>query len=293
MKEKIKKIVTDLLFIIIGCALNAYATIGILLPNGLSTGGLTGTVRLVQTITHFNFSVLYYIFAFIILVACKILLGTKEARKIIMMAILYPAFLVLFEKLNISLLEQKDTILAAIYYGVFSGFGCGFIFQRGFSFGGTDTIAKIFHKKVMPFISISQILLVIDAVIIIWSGFLYGRPVAMYALISQVIFVKCIDFIMFGFDSKLVKIDVISDQYKEIEDYVMNELGRGISRVEIVGAYSGERKTQITSICSPRESMLIKNFIARVDKNAFVNVIHVESVWGKGTGFENLAEEKA
>lgn len=293
MKYKFKKILTDLFFISIGCALNAFATIGILLPNGLSTGGLTGSVRLIQTLTNLNFSLLYYIFAFMILFACRILLGFREAKKIILMALLYPAFLAFFEYTDISLLEKKDTILAAVYYGIFSGFGMGFIFQRGFSFGGTDTIAKILHKKIMPFVSISQILLFIDAAIIILSGFLYGRNIAMYALISQVIYVKAIDFIMFGFDSKLVRMDIISDRYEEIEEYIMNELGRGISRVEIVGAYSGEKKIQITSICSPRESMLIKNLVAKVDKNAFVNVIHVESVWGKGVGFESLTEEKA
>ncbi|MPN04422.1 hypothetical protein SDC9_151660 [bioreactor metagenome] len=48
-------------------------------------------------------------------------------------------------------------------------------------------------------------------------------------------------------------------------------------------------RLKIVTICSPRESMLIKMFIANEDPNAFVNVLPVTSVWGKGLGFESLA----
>ena len=34
--------------------------------------------------------------------------------------------------------------------------------------------------------------------------------------------------------------------------------------------------------------MLIKQYVARVDKRAFVTVIRVESVWGTGVGFQEL-----
>ena len=37
--------------------------------------------------------------------------------------------------------------------------------------------------------------------------------------------------------------------------------------------------------------MLIKRFIAQTDPDAFVNVLPVISVWGKGIGFDSFADE--
>jgi uncharacterized membrane-anchored protein YitT (DUF2179 family) len=71
----------------------------------------------------------------------------------------------------------------------------------------------------------------------------------------------------------------------------MNTIGRGISTYEITGGYTNNTRQKIMSICSPREVMLIKMHIAKIDPDAFVNVLPVISVWGKGIGFESLLEE--
>jgi uncharacterized membrane-anchored protein YitT (DUF2179 family) len=170
IKDKLKEWGIDWIFIIAGCALGAFSSICIMIPNGLTSGGITGLCRILQETTGINFSILYYCCAFLILVICGILLGIGEARKILLLTILYPGFLFLFEQFDITLLEEKDVILAAIYCGVFAGASTGLIFTRGYSFGGTDTIAKIIKKKLLPQMGISKILLVIDAVIIIASG---------------------------------------------------------------------------------------------------------------------------
>ncbi len=291
-KERLKKLSFNLIMVAIGCAINAFATIGIMIPNGLSSGGLTGVVRIVQKFIYVDFSIMYYCGALVIFSICWLLLGFREARKILVVTILYPAFLVLFERLGFTLLQEKDTILAAIYVGVVAGVGAGIIFERGFSFGGTDTIAKIIRKKALPFVSLSQILLVIDAGVIILSGFAFGRNIALYALVTQVIFAKTVEIIMFGFDSKLVQVEIITNLHDEIAEYILNDIGRGVSNIAITGVYTGELRTKIMTICSPRESMLIKNYIAGVDRKAFISVIHVESVWGTGSGFGSLSDKE-
>jgi uncharacterized membrane-anchored protein YitT (DUF2179 family) len=291
-KERVRALFLNLFLVAIGCAISAFATIGILIPNGLSSGGLTGVVRILQSFIPLDFSVMYYCGAMIVFLVCWILLGLREARKILVVTILYPAFLVLFEGLHVGLLQEKDIILAAIYVGVISGIGAGIIFQRGFSFGGTDTIAKIIRKKALPFVSLSQILLVIDGVVIITSGFVFGRNIALYALVTQVIFAKTVEVVMFGFDSKLVQVEIITNKHDQIAQYILEEIGRGVSNIEITGVYTGERRIKILTICSPRESMLIKTYIAKEDRKAFVSVIHVESVWGTGTGFGSLTDKE-
>jgi len=290
-KESVKKLGVDLLFIIVGCSISAFSTIGILIPNGLTSGGITGMVRILQRFADINFSVLYYAFAITILIICAILLGLKEARKILMLTIIYPSILFIFEHFDFSLLEEKDLFLAAIYCGVLGGICSGLVFSRGYSFGGTDTIAKIIQKRIMPHVGLSQILMVIDAFVIIGSGFLFGRNIALYALVTQVIFSKTVDYVMYGFDTKAVQLEIITSKHDDVADYIISEINRGVSNVTVTGEYTKTAREKIITICSPRESVLIKKYVAKKDKDAFVTVIHVDTVWGNGEGFNDLLKE--
>lgn len=113
-KDKYKEFGIDLIFIVTGCAFAAFSTIHILIPNGLSSGGVTGLCRIIQSSVDVSFSLLYYGFSFLILLVCALVLGLGEARKIILLTILFPTFLFIFEQFKINLLEEKDIILAAI-----------------------------------------------------------------------------------------------------------------------------------------------------------------------------------
>lgn len=288
-KESYKKIAFDLLYMTLGCVLLAFAITSILKPNGLITGGITGISIILDKLIHIKYTYVYYTLSILVLISARILMGTREALKIVVLSILFPLILILFEGFKFDFIEN-DMILASIYYGIISGGGCGLILKRGFSQGGTDTIAKIIHRRMFPFMSISQILLGIDIVIIVASAFVYDRNIALYAILTQVVFMKAVDTVLFGFGSKKIKIEIISDKNEIIADYILNSIKRGISTYEIKGGYTNLNKQKIVSVCSPRESMLIKRFIADNDPNAFVNVLPVISVWGKGIGFDSLVE---
>lgn len=164
------------------------------------------------------------------------------------------------------------------------------VFSRGYSFGGTDTIAKIIQKKLLPHVSISKILLGVDACIIILSAVLFGRNIALYALITQVIVSKTVDFVMYGFENKVVQVEIITEKHDEIAGYILNDINRGVTNVTVTGEYTKTRKEKLITLCSPREGILIKQFVAKNDRNAFVTVIHVDTVWGNGAGFDDITQ---
>lgn len=233
---------------------------------------------------HFN-----YVLSLVVLISAWISIGKREGLKIIFLSILFPLVLIVFDNLRFYLIED-DMMLASVYYGIIGGAGCGLILKRGFSQGGTDTIAKILHQKLFPFISISEILLVIDTIIIIASIFVFDKNVALYAIISEVILMKVIDTVVFGLDSKKVKVEIISNMHEQISEFILKDVNRGISTYDIKGGYMNINRLKIVTVCSPRESMLIKRFISKADKEAFVTVMPVNSVWGRGVGFESLEE---
>jgi uncharacterized membrane-anchored protein YitT (DUF2179 family) len=288
--ENTKKIIMDVIVVTIGCVLTAFSIACILKPNGLVSGGLTGLSILTEGITGVPYTYTYYTLSLVVLLITRIFLGRREALSIIILSVAIPALLMVFQSLNYNFISN-DLLLASIYFGVFCGFGAGLVLKRGYSQGGTDTIAKLLHKKLLPFISLSTLILIIDGVIIILSSFIYGKDVAIYAVISQVILMKSVDIAMFGLGPSKVKLEIISDRDKEILDYIVHTVQRGATIHEIKGGYSGQNRTMITTTCSPKQAAAIRSHVAFIDPNAFIEVTALMSVWGEGKGFERLGED--
>lgn len=293
MKIETNRTIKDYLIVYLGCMLQAFAITSILKPNGLIAGGFTGFSLVLGKLLNIKYTFIYYSLCISVLMLARLILGKKEALKIILLSTTYPLILILFDNLNLKFIDSNDKILSCIYFGIIAGTGMGLILKKGFSQGSSDTIAKIIHKKIFPFISISQILLFIDICILSISGFIFGRNAVLYAIIMQMIYSKAVDSVLYGFGSSLVKMVIISTKTDVITDYILNTINRGVSIGSITGAYSNKSKPKIISICSTRESILINNFVAKIDNNAFINLVPVISTWGSegDRGFNTLEND--
>ena len=170
------------------------------------------------------------------------------------------------------------------------GIGTGLVLKRGFSQGSSDTVAKILHKKIFSFMSISQTLLCIDITILLISSFVFGKTAVLYAIIMQMIYSKAISVVLFGFGSSMVKVVIISNQIQKISLFMKEKINRGFSVGYVYGGETRIKREKIISVCSLREAMLIKDFITRIDEEAFINIVPVISAWGKEDGLLNLKE---
>jgi uncharacterized membrane-anchored protein YitT (DUF2179 family) len=288
--KKFKRGFVDYLVVYLGCIIQAFAVTAILRPSGLTVGGFTGVSLVLAELLNIKYTFIYYSLCITVLMASWFILGKKEALKIILLSTTYPIILILFDNLNLNFMDGNvnDKLLCCIYYGIIAGIGMGLVLKKGFSQGSSDTLAKIINKKIFPFVSISQILLAIDICILTASGLVFGRSAVLYAIIMQMIYAKAVDTVLFGFGSSLVKMVILSSEMDEITDYIVNIINGGYSIGTITGGHTEKPRKKIISICSVREAMLIKDFIARIDKDAFINLVPVISAWGKGNGFEDL-----
>lgn len=286
----LKKLFSDTIYLTIGCLITAFSVNYILKPNGLITSGITGLAIVLEKYLHINYSYIYYFATLIILLITFVLMGKKEIMKIIFLSVLYPTVLLAMQSFEFKFVEN-DLLLASIYFSLFYGLGVGMILRKGFSFGGTDTLARILNKKAFPSINVSYIMLVLDGFVIITAAFAFGRNIALYSIISQLIITKVCDYIMFGFGTKLYKLEIISSKYEEISKFIMYELGRGVTLINVTGCYTNEEKVQIESVCSPNQAVMIQKLIKQVDSTAFVKVLPVINVWGKGIRFIDISSE--
>ena len=263
------------------------ATVAIMIPNGLTFGGITGIARLVQNYTGWNYSLIYYALAMVIACIVWVSLGFKELRKILMMSLAYPAIMLVIELSGMQFVTE-DKLLAAVFTGVVMGVSNGLTFKAGFSSGGTDSLAKVIKYKRLPHLAINDITFALNAVIVIASAILLGLNIALYAIITIYVSMKVGQAVMYGLSTKIVELENIPGDADALTKYIMEELGRGVSSVEITGEYTGDKRKQLKILCSPRESFLIKRHLAKNDPKSFVAVIGVNSVWGVGRGFSDI-----
>lgn len=280
----------EIIFALIGAIVGSLATVSIMLPNGLTYGGITGLAKMVQFWTGMNYSVAYYIFSALIVLFVWATLGLKEVKKIIILTVAFPTIMMVLELLEVVIIIP-DMFLGCVFTGIAFGLSNGLIFQAGFSSGGSDSVAKVIKMKRMPYKSLNSITTVINMVIVVLSAFVLGINVAMYAVVTMYIAMKVGDAVIYGFNEKLVQLEILTDASKDLSEYVMNEMGRGVSSMNIVGEYTGDSRKQLRVICSPKESFLIKKFLVKKDPKAFVSVVQINTVWGVGRGFTNIKED--
>lgn len=266
------------------------ATVSIMLPNGLTFGGITGIARIIQNYTNWNYSLVYYALAIIVTIIVWIFLGFKEVKKILIMTITYPLVMFLLEVNNVVIVKSDDLFLVSVFCGVVMGVSGGLTFRAGFSSGGTDSLAKVIKYRWLPHMGINDITFAINSLIVIASAFVFGVNIALYAVIIIYMSMRVGEAVMYGLSNKIVELDIIPGDPDALTDFIMNELGRGVSSIEVTGEYTGDKRKQLKILCSPRESFLIKRHLAKEDPKSFVSVISVKSVWGAGRGFSDIRD---
>ncbi len=155
------------------------ATVGIMLPNGLTFGGITGISRIIQNYTNWNYSLTYYALSLVITAIVWAFLGFREVRKILLMSITYPAFMLVLELNHVVLIKSDDLFLVSVFCGVVLGVSNGLTFKAGFSSGGTDSLAKVIKYRWLPHLGINDITFAINAVIVLLSARVFGLQIAL------------------------------------------------------------------------------------------------------------------
>ena len=272
---------------LVAALIGSVGTVCILLPNGLTFGGTTGIARIIMKYTGWDYSLIYYALSLLIAMIVWLLLGFRELRKIIMMSIAYPTIMLVLEHSGIEYITD-DKIMASVLVGVIYGISNGLTFKAGYSSGGMDSIAKVIKYKYLPHMSINDLTFVLNTLIVLANAVVLGLDVALYAVLTIYVSMRLGEAVMYGLSTKLVELDIIPGDPEALTKYIMDELGRGVSSVEVTGEYTGDKRKQLKIICSPRESFMIKRHLAKNDPKSFVAVYSVNSVWGVGRGFSDI-----
>lgn len=174
----------------------------------------------------------------------------------------------------------NDLLLSGLFGGILSGVGMGMVFLTSCTTGGTDLLAALIQKRFRHY-TLAQIMQVLDGLIVLAGASVFGVRTALYALIAIFCVAKVTDGIIEGLKfSKQAYI--ISEQYREIAEAIMERMGRGVTSLEARGMFSNQEKNMLYCVVSKKEIVRLKEIVAEFDPGAFVIVSDAREVFGEG-----------
>lgn len=271
--------IKNLLHIIAGVLLAVLAMKGFMIPNRFLDGGVTGISILLHEMFHINISILV-----IVLNLIFIYLGYRKIGKTFAVQTTIAVTLLSFGLLFIDIPAiTNEKLLIAIFGGIFMGAGIGLVIRGGGVIDGAEVIAVFTRRKVG--FSNSEIIMLINCIIFAVAAIEFGIETAMYSVITFFTATRATNYVVDGIE-EFTAMNIISSREEEIKNFLVNELGKGIT------VYKGERgylpgsfdiKTDcqiIVTIVTRLEIKQIQDNLVKIDPKAFVYVQSIREASG-------------
>ncbi len=265
-------------YFFIGLLLISIAFNAFLLPNNIVFGGVSGISIITKKFFGWDPSIFIMISSLLLLVVSFVFLGVKKTKGSIMGSIMFPIFIEITSNIPLYLnLDKTDLLICAIFGGVLYGIGAGLVFKAGFTTGGTDIINQIISKYAKT--SMGTSLILSDGLIVLCGVFVFGVTKLMYAIITLYIISLITDRVLLGIsDSKAFYI--IAEKDNEIKEYVLKELGHGVTIFEGKGGFSKEKQKVLFCVIPTKDYFKLKEGIHNIDSEAFFVVTDAYEVLG-------------
>lgn len=276
-KTELKHIAIDFAGIAVGSFILAIGMNVFMVPNQLVPGGVTGLAVFMYHIMSIPVGVTILVLNIPLFIAGYLVLGAR----IVVQSLLGTFLFSLAVEITAPFLPSAtdDLMLAAVYGGVVMGIGVGLVFRYRSSTGGTALLSLILAKT--SGITPGQALLWGDLVVLALAVFVFGGEPAMYAALSLFISIKVVDGILEGLG--MSKSVIIITRYgADINKRLLYELGRGVTRIEGQGGYTGEGREVLLCVVTRQQTARLKSIIYEADPDAFIIIGNASEVHGEG-----------
>ena len=149
---------------------------------------------------------------------------------------------------------------------------------RGTS-GGSDILARILNN--WRGISMTQSYLLVDTVVILSAGFVFGWKEALYAMITLYVSGLVSETVLEGGGTVRTAM-IVTKEADAISNRVLEDLQRGVTILEGSGAYTGEARPVLYCVITRSEVSTLKTIVNEVDPYAFMVIGMAHEVLGEG-----------
>nr|WP_294463915.1 YitT family protein [uncultured Sellimonas sp.] len=250
-----------------------------MVPSKIVVGSVSGLAMVLAELLHMQMSTITFILNVVLLIAGFIFIGKEFGAKTIYTSLLLPIFLWIFEHLvPVSESLTGNSVYDLVSYILIIALGQAILFNANASSGGLDVVAKIISKYTHA--DIGKAVTIGGLITAVTSIFVYDIGTLIVSVLGTYANGIAVDYFIDGFN-KRKKICILSEEYEEIQKYIMQELGRGTTLYTARGGYDGKEKTELVTIMTPNEYKQLLNYLHQSEFQAFVTVYNVSQVIGK------------
>lgn len=279
--------IKDYLFISFGLLMYSFGWAGFLIPNKITTGGVTGISAIIEYATGFPLQNSYVIINIILLAFALKILGWKFFLKTIYGIIVLYIFLWLLRSIivdengNPLSLVGNEPFMACIIGAALCGIGLGIAFIHNGSTGGTDIISAIVNKY--KDVSFGRMTMICDIFIISSSSFIpnYTIQNVIFGFTTLIIVGSAVDYVI-NAARQSVQFLIFSKDYDKIADAISQQAHRGVTVLDGTGWYSKKDVKVLVILAKKRESINIFRLVKAIDPHAFISQSAVIGVFGEG-----------
>ena len=279
MRSRVKKTTVDILYFFVGAIIYSVSVNMFLSPNGISPGGFTGVAAVINHITNIPTGTMLFVFNIPILILGYIKMGG--------VFILKTAFVTVLVSLSLDIsarllpIIRADGILVSMFGGILMGIGLSLILLRGATTGGIDIIAKLINRKYRH-LSVGKIILMADGIVILLNALVYkNAESALYSIVAMYMGTRLMDVLLYGADKGKI-IYIITNSPDEICNEINHRVGRGVTKLSVIGGYTGETKIMLMCTVRVHEVAAIHDLVKRYDDRAFMVVSDAGEIIGEG-----------
>ena len=274
-----KQMIFDFIIIFIGCIIASLGVNLFLVNAQLLSGGATGIALILQYLYNIPSGITMFLINIPLFFISYKMLNKKFTLYSAVGMVSLSISLIITKPLS-NIVKVDDLLLYCIYGGVLCGLGYGLVFLRNGSTGGTDIIAMVIRKKYSNF-EIGKLSFAINCIIVFIGALIFGLPKALYTLISMFIQVTLIDKVINGFNSKKLLL-ILTEKEEDVIQYVIKDMNRGVTSLIAEGEYTHDLKKMLYIAVTSSQMVHLKNKILKVDPKAFITIVDVSEVNGKG-----------
>jgi uncharacterized membrane-anchored protein YitT (DUF2179 family) len=257
-------------------------------PANLASGGVSGVAQLINHFTGWPIGLMVLIGNIpLFLLGWRFLGGRHFALRTAVAIVTYSLFTDLLLKIpaftyyaNILINDLKgDIFLNSLYGAIISGIGYGLVYRARGTSGGSDILARILNK--WRGVSMTQSYLMVDTVVILSAGFIFGWKQALYAMITLYVSGIVSETVLEGGETVRTAM-IVTAQPEEVSNRIIQELERGVTYLEGRGAYTGSSRPVLYCVVNRLEVATLKAIVHESDPEAFMVIGVAHEALGEG-----------
>lgn len=278
-KEKIYKQSSYLMYDVLGSIAYALGVYTFASNANFAPGGIVGIGVILNYLFKLPIGLIVLVFNIPVVLIALRYLGKRYLLRTLQTLLVNALFLDLLAPLFPR--YSGSPMLAALFGGGISGLGLAVIYSAGSCTGGSDLLIMSM-RKVRPHLSVGQITLLIDGSLILLGAFIYSNVDAvLYGILFTLASIFIIDRYMSGLTSGKMTL-IVSRKGEEIAAKILEESGRGVTRLRGEGMYSGNQTDVLMCACSRPQLTRIRQTVVDGDADAMMIVLDFNEVRGRG-----------